>query len=82
MKSSRNVSTEQERKIQQKMDEGRCEWNKRNNFVFRPYLLWHSLIKMMVSDFPAGPVDKNLSANAGDMGLIPSQGTFHVQRSN
>ena len=37
MKSSRNVSTEQERKIQQKMHEGRCEWNKRNNFVFRPY---------------------------------------------
>ena len=33
---------------------------------------------MMVSDFPAGPVDKNLSANAGDMGLIPSLGRPHM----
>ena len=25
-------------------------------------------------DFPRGPVDKNLPANAGDMGLIPGSG--------
>ena len=26
-------------------------------------------------DFPGGPVVKNLSYNAGDVGLIPGQGT-------
>ena len=29
-------------------------------------------------DFPGGTVDWNLPANAGDMGLIPGPGQFHV----
>ena len=29
-------------------------------------------------DFPSGPVDKNLPANAGDMGLIPGPGRFYM----
>ena len=29
-------------------------------------------------DFPSGAVDKNLPANAGDMGLIPGPGRFHM----
>ena len=29
-------------------------------------------------DFPSGPVDKNPPAGAGDMGLIPGPGRFHV----
>ena len=29
-------------------------------------------------DFPRGPVDKNLPANAGDMGLIPRPGRLHM----
>ena len=29
-------------------------------------------------DFPGGPVVKNPSANAGDMGLIPGPGRFHM----
>ena len=33
-------------------------------------------------DFPAGAVDKNLSANAGDTGSIPGPGKFHMPRSN
>ena len=33
-------------------------------------------------DFPGGPVDKNPSANAGDMGSIPDPGRFHILRSN
>ena len=33
-------------------------------------------------DFPGGMVDKNLSANAGDMGSIPGLGSFHMLRSN
>jgi hypothetical protein len=28
--------------------------------------------------FPVGPVVKNLPAHAGDMGLIPGLGRFHV----
>ena len=31
--------------------------------------------KQEVRDFPVGPVVKNPSSNAGDMGLIPGQGT-------
>ena len=33
-------------------------------------------------DFPGGPVVKNLPANAGDMGSIPSLGRFHMLWSN
>ena len=29
-------------------------------------------------DFPGGPVAKNPPANAGDMGLIPGTGSFHM----
>ena len=31
-----------------------------------------------MEDFLGGTVDKNLSANAGDMGLIPGLGRFHM----
>ena len=30
-------------------------------------------------DFRGGPVVKNLLANAGDTGLIPDSGRFHMQ---
>ena len=33
-------------------------------------------------EFPDGTVDKNLPADAGDMGLTPGLGGFHVTRSN
>ena len=33
-------------------------------------------------DFPSAPVVKNLLVNAGDMGLIPGQGRFHMLLSN
>ena len=33
-------------------------------------------------DFPSGPVDKNLSANAGDMSSIPGPGRFHMPWDN
>ena len=33
-------------------------------------------------DFPGASVDKNPSANAGDMGLIPGPGRSHVLQSN
>ena len=37
------------------------------------HLLW---------DFPGGPVVKNPSASAGDMGLIPPAGRSHVLQGN
>ena len=37
---------------------------------------------MKKSDFSGGTVDKNLPANAGDMGLIPGLGRFHKLQSN
>ena len=33
-------------------------------------------------DFPSAPVVKNLLVNAGDMGLIPGLGRFHMLLSN
>ena len=33
-------------------------------------------------DLPGGPVVKNPPANAGDMGLIPGLGGFHMAWSN
>ena len=36
----------------------------------------------MGQDLPGGPVVKNPPANAGNTGLIPSPGRFHVSRSN
>jgi len=38
--------------------------------------------KMGWEDFPGGPVDKNLPANAGDMASIPGLGRFHVPWDN
>ena len=32
-------------------------------------------------DFPGGPLDKNLLANAEDTGLIPGLGRFHIPQS-
>jgi len=31
-----------------------------------------------VENFSGGTVDRNPPANAGDMGLIPGQGRFHM----
>ena len=33
-------------------------------------------------DFPGGPVDKNLSANAGDAGSLSGLGRSHVPWNN
>ena len=43
----------------------------------------HTAIFIMDNqDFPGGTVGKNLPASAGDMGLIPGPGIFHMPRSN
>ena len=39
-------------------------------------------LKCFVSDFPGGPVFKNLPANAEDKGLIPGSGRFHMPQGN
>ena len=36
------------------------------------------LFKMHVLDFPGGPLDKNPPAKAGDVGLIPGPGRYHM----
>ena len=35
-----------------------------------------------ILDFPGGPVVRNLPANAGDRGSIPSAGRFHMLQGN
>ena len=38
--------------------------------------------KRRQGDFPGGTVDKDVSANAGDVGSIPGLGRFRMPRSN
>ena len=38
--------------------------------------------RTVFSDFPGGPVVKNLPASAGDMGSIPGLERFHMLRGN
>ena len=37
--------------------------------------------KVITTDFPGGPMVKNLPSNAGDVGLIPGQGTKPVSHN-
>ena len=39
-------------------------------------------LKWITRDFPGGSVVKNLPTNAGDTGLIPGLGRFHMLWSN
>ena len=39
-------------------------------------------VKYFLGDFLGGPVVKNLSANAGDTGLIPGLGKSHMLQGN
>ena len=42
----------------------------------------YTLFKIDNWDFPGGTEDKNLSANAGDTGLIPGLGRFYMLWNN
>ena len=44
-------------------------------------VLWDEL-RVSLGGFPDGSVVKNVSANAGDTGLIPDPGGFHMLLSN
>ena len=51
----------------------RHAWNLRSDFFG---CTWKKICgKLYLRDFPGGPGIKNLTPNAGDVGLIPSQGT-------
>ena len=41
-----------------------------------------SLKNTLLLDFPGGPVVNSQPANAGDTGLIPGPGRFHVLSGN
>ena len=45
-------------------------------------LSWGEPSKSFHQDFPGGTVVKNQPANAGDTGLSPGLGRFHMPRSN
>ena len=45
------------------------------------HLSIYSCLTPSFLDFAGGPVVKNLPANAGDTGLIPGLGRFHMQSS-
>ena len=45
-------------------------------------VLYYFAIKTNGLDSPCGPIVRNIPANAGDMGLIPALGWFHMLQSN
>jgi hypothetical protein len=53
-------------------------------------LIWDNIYELMINtnekpitrDFPGGLIVKNLPANAGDIGLIPGPGRFHMWQGN
>ena len=45
-------------------------------------LLNPCVAEWMLWDFPGGTMDKKLTANAGDMGLIPGPGRSHMLQSS
>ena len=54
-----------------------------NNKTRKSKLLLNSCVaEWMLWDFPGGAMDKNLTANAGDMGLIPVPGRSHMPQSS
>ena len=46
--------------------------------ITHPFFLEVYFVKSYLRDFPGGPLVKNPPANAGDMGLIPGLGGFHL----
>ena len=43
---------------------------------------WIFVKKSDLQGYPGGPVVKNLPGNAGDTGLMPGLGRFHMPRGN
>ena len=43
---------------------------------------WIFVKKSKLQGYPGGPVVKNLPGNAGDTGLMPGLGRFHMPRGN
>ena len=49
------------------------------------HIIWGNidvLTILILLDFPFGTMDKNPPAGAGDKGLIPGPGRFHMPQSN
>ena len=51
-------------------------------YYTRTYMFYKTLVKTNEVDFPGGPVVRSLPANAGDMGLIPGLGRFHMPQNS
>ena len=49
----------------------------KSKLLLNPYVA-----EWMLWDFPGGTMDKNLTANAGDVGLIPGPGRSRRLQSN
>ena len=45
-------------------------------------LVLHDRLIIQERDFPGGPVVRSLPSNAGDMGLIPGLGRFHMPQNS
>ena len=59
--------------------------NKKNTKKKKEKLITHEVVQCYQKvdlDFPGGTVEKNLTANAGDMGSILGPGRFHMPGSN
>ena len=69
---------EAERRVANPYLEGRKEFLEKIYLTSHEVHWFYSNSRTNLRDFPSGPVFKNLPANAGDTGLIPGQGRFHM----
>ena len=69
---------EAERRVANPYLEGRKEFLEKIYLTSHEVNWFYSNSRTNLRDFPSGPVFKNLPANAGDTGLIPGQGRFHM----
>ena len=52
------------------------------NWKYHYELVLYFTLNDTLSDFPGGPVVKNLPANAGETTSIPGLGRFHMPQGN
>ena len=69
-----------EEKVERRAEGGTLETLARRSGASE--VAWEGQAQTQKEGFPGSPVVENLTTNAGDVGLIPALGRFHMSRGN